>query len=112
MRRFLLGNPFLILAIVSYIFVTLWFMAPVEARDPLMARMVFSMVSRFLWPFRTVATWVDPYLRGFPEWIDVLGTALLGAVPYVLADLTFRRTWRVFSTKAWTTPSSSDSSTS
>lgn len=112
MRRLLLGNPFLILAIASFLFVQLWFMAPPEAQEPFMARAVFSMASFVLWPFRALATWIDPLVRGVPGWVDILGTGLLGAVPYVVADVAFRRTWRVFSTRAWTTPSSSESSTS
>jgi hypothetical protein len=94
MRRFLLGNPFLLLAIASYLLVQVWFMAPLEVQESLVSRVVFSAASVFLWPFRQLATWVDPHLRGFPEWLDVVGTGLLGALPYILADLAFRRTWR------------------
>jgi len=38
MRRLFLGNPFLLLAIASYLFVQVWFMAMFEVREPLVAR--------------------------------------------------------------------------
>lgn len=100
MRRLLLGNPLLLLGIVSYLFIQVWSMAPLEVRELVVTGAVFSMANLFLWPFRQMATLIDPYLRGFPEWVDIVGTGLLGAVPYVLADLALRRTWRTSRTSA------------
>lgn len=42
-------------------------------------------------PFSLIATWVDPYLRRFPEFVDILGTLLLGLLPYVAGDAITRR---------------------
>jgi hypothetical protein len=112
MRRFLLGNPFLLLAIGSYLLVQVWFMAPLGVREPLVARAVFAMATHFLWPFRQVATWLDPHLRGFPEWVDVVGTGLLGALPYVLADLALRRTRGALRSRAPRGPSSTKTTAS
>jgi hypothetical protein len=42
-------------------------------------------------PFALVATWVDPYFRHFPEFVDVVGTLLLGLLPYIAADAVYRR---------------------
>jgi hypothetical protein len=93
MRRVVLGNPFLLLGIVSYLFFQAWLMAP-GVRESVVIEAVFSMAHLYLWPFRQIATWINPHLRGFPEWVDIAGTGLLGAMPYILADLALRRTWR------------------
>jgi hypothetical protein len=44
-----------------------------------------------LTPFSLVATWLDPYLRGFPEFVDLAGTLGLGLLPYAAADVVHRR---------------------
>jgi hypothetical protein len=42
-------------------------------------------------PFSLVATWVDPYFRGFPEFVDLAGTLGLGLLPYAAVDAVHRR---------------------
>jgi hypothetical protein len=41
-------------------------------------------------PFSAVATWVDPWLRAFPEWVDVGVTLLAGLAPYAALDAALR----------------------
>jgi hypothetical protein len=43
-----------------------------------------------LWPFSIVATLIDPHLRGFPEWVDVSVTLVLGLMPYAVLDALVR----------------------
>jgi hypothetical protein len=53
--------------------------------------LVWTSATFLLRPFSLIATWVDPYLRAFPEFVDVIGTLLLGLLPYVAADAVYRR---------------------
>lgn len=52
---------------------------------------VFVLARLLLRPFALVATWIDPHLRGLPEWVDIAVTLPLGLAPYVLADVVVRR---------------------
>jgi asparagine N-glycosylation enzyme membrane subunit Stt3 len=51
---------------------------------------IWTASTLWLRPFSLIATWVDPYLRGFPEFLDVAGTLLLGLVPYAAVDVVYR----------------------
>jgi hypothetical protein len=47
--------------------------------------------SYLLTPFSIIATYVDPYLSPFSEFVDLLGTAVLGILPYLIIDMAYRR---------------------
>jgi hypothetical protein len=51
---------------------------------------IWAASTLWLGPFSLIATLVDPYLRGFPEFLDVVGTLLLGLVPYAAVDAVYR----------------------
>jgi hypothetical protein len=88
------------------------------ARNPVMTVALVAVVVRFgaplvsdgfgegalgaLWtaaalalaPFSAVATWVDPFFSRFPELVDIIGTLVLGLVPYAAMDAVYRRLGR------------------
>jgi hypothetical protein len=51
---------------------------------------LWTGVAYVLWPFSIVATLIDPHLRGFPEWVDISVTLVLGLVPYAVLDALVR----------------------
>jgi hypothetical protein len=55
-----------------------------------LAGLLWTGSNFWLRPFSLIATWVDPYLRQFPEFVDVLGTLLSGLVPYAAVDAVYR----------------------
>jgi len=84
-------------------------------RNPLLTVALFALVVRFglplvsdgfdqgipglIWagavflvrPFSLIATWMDPHFRGLPEFVDLVGTLLLGLLPYAAVDVAHRR---------------------
>jgi hypothetical protein len=89
LARWITLNPLLVLALAALI---LRFGLPLvlSGFSEGVAGMLWTGASLWLRPFSLVATWVDPYLRGFPEYVDVVGTLLLGLVPYVVVDAVYR----------------------
>lgn len=90
MRRFLARNPFLVLGLVGLALGLLWMGVPALGELPGGAA-VFLVARLLLRPFGLVATWIEPYLRGLPEWVDIAVTLPLSLAPYVLADVVVRR---------------------
>jgi hypothetical protein len=88
--RWIARNPMLALALLSLL---------LRHGLPLILGGVTEGVVGLLWTsavnalraFSLVATWVDPYLRGFPEFVDWVVTLMLGLIPYVVVDALYRR---------------------
>jgi hypothetical protein len=88
--QMVIRNPLLILALIAL----LW-----RHGVPMILSGFAEGVLGVLWtsavfvlrPFALVATWVDPYFRRLPEVVDIVGTLLLGLLPYVAGDAVYRR---------------------
>jgi hypothetical protein len=80
-----------LLAVVGWGVLLVWGITPPDFQEHGVGRAILWGVAPVLRPFAFVATQVDPWFRGFPQWIDVVGTAFLGFLPYALGDLACRR---------------------
>jgi hypothetical protein len=88
--QMIIRNPLLILALIALLWrhgVPMILSAFAEG----VLGVVWTSALFVLRPFALVATWVDPYFRRFPEFVDVVGTLLLGLLPYVAGDAAYRR---------------------
>jgi hypothetical protein len=54
---------------------------------------IWTVSTLWLEPFSLIATWIDPYFSGLPEFLDIVGTLLLGLVPYAAVDVVYRMLW-------------------
>jgi hypothetical protein len=91
MRRLIRDHPCLVAGLVAYSLLLLWGMLPQEVQDHPLGGAALATIAFPLRPFSAVATWVDPWLRRWPEWVDIAATGASGFLPYALADLFLRR---------------------
>jgi hypothetical protein len=90
LARWLAGNPVLTLALVALLILYGLPLVSSGLGDGF-AGLIWAGAIFVLRPFSLIATWVDPYLRGFPEFVDWFGTLSSGLLPYVVADVIYRR---------------------
>jgi len=88
--RMIIRNPFLLLALMALLWRHGVPMISSEFAEGVLG-VVWTSALFVLRPFALVATWVDPHFRRFPEFVDVVGTLVLGLLPYVAGDAVYRR---------------------
>lgn len=89
MHRVLARNPFLVLGLLGLTLGLLWMGIP-SLRELPGGGAVFFAARLLLRPFGIVATWIDPFVRSLPEWVDIAVTVPAGLAPYALMDVLVR----------------------
>jgi hypothetical protein len=92
--RVLTRNPFLSIALLA---LAIRFGLPLAFADTLdsgLTGSAWGLAGAALGPFAALATWIDPFLRRFPDWVDSLATLALGLTPYLGLDAVIRHLHR------------------
>jgi imidazolonepropionase-like amidohydrolase len=89
-RRVVARNPFLTVALLALLTRHGLPVAAGEGFGDGVVGLIWRGAVLALRPFNAVATWVDPWLRAFPEWVDVGVTLLAGLAPYAALDAALR----------------------
>jgi hypothetical protein len=93
-------SPFLTVGVAGLVLGLAWMGLSAELgaafREHWSGRAALLVAINLLRPFSVVATWIDPYLRTLPEWVDVGVTIVLGLAPYLVLDAAYRRLGRLW----------------